>query len=147
MPYESFDYLFYGLVLGDEKFFVLKIFLEFFFFLIVILENPICHYSFVGKTNHKIFQKNQTTLLWGHFGSVFAQIRAKYIFLEEGAQSVFKHSNYLPLCKKSEETGNPFLRKNVELTDGQTDRQTDKQTDTHTGNGSFIGRDPNRTLE
>ena len=147
MLYESFDYLFYGLVLWDEKFFVLKIFLEFFFFLIVILETPICHYSFAGKTNHKIFQKNQTTLLWGHFGSIFAQIWAKYIFLEEGAQSVFKYSNYLPLCKKSEETGNPFLRKNVELTDGQTDRQTDKQTDTHTGNGSFIGRDPNRTLE
>ena len=146
MPYESFDYLFYGLVLGDEKF-VVKIFLEFFFFLIVIVETPICHYSFAGKTNHKIFQKNQTTLLWGHFGSIFAQIWAKYIFLEEGAQSVFKYSNYLPLCKKSEETGNSFLRKNFELTDGQTDRQTDKQTDTHTGNGSFIGRDPNRTLE
>ena len=146
MPYESFDYLFYGLVLGDEKF-VVKIFLEFFFFLIVIVETPICHYSFAGKTDHKIFQKNQTTLLWGHFGSIFAQIWAKYIFLEEGAQSVFKYSNYLPLCKKSEETGNSFLRKNVELTDGQTDRQTDKQTDTHTGNGSFIGRDPNRTLE
>ena len=41
-----------------------------------------------------------------------------------------KHSNYLPLCKKSEKTNDPFLRKMPHWQiDKQTDRQADRQTE------------------
>ena len=46
--------------------------------------------------------------------------------------SVFRYSNYLLSCQKSEKTIEPFLRKTP---DGQTDWWTDRQTD----NGNFIG--------
>ena len=59
------------------------------------------------------------------------------------ALSVFKYSNYLTLCKKSEKTNDPFLRKMPDRqTDRQTDRQadgqTDRQTDRQTDNSDFI---------
>ena len=49
---------------------------------------------------------------------------------------VFEYSNYLLSCKKSEKHKHPFLRKNAELTDGQTDGQKD--------NGDFIGASKER---
>ena len=40
---------------------------------------------------------------------------------EYRALSVFKYSNYVLSCKKSEKTNDPFLVKNSELTDRQRD--------------------------
>ena len=34
----------------------------------------------------------------------FAQFGQKWIFLEKKGSASFSHSNYLPLCKKSEKT-------------------------------------------
>ena len=49
-------------------------------------------------------------------------------FPEKKPLSVFKYSNYLPSCQKSQKTNEPFLRK---IPNGQTNRGT--------GNGDFIG--------
>ena len=37
----------------------------------------------------------------------------------------FKYFNYLPSCQKSEKINEPFLRKMLELMDGQAERQKD----------------------
>ena len=50
-------------------------------------------------------------VLWGHFGPFFPEFWQKWIFLGKRVLSVFKYSNYLPSCKKSEKTIEPFLRK------------------------------------
>ena len=54
-----------------------------------------------------------------------SKLGEKYVFLEKKALTVFKYSNYLSRCKKSEETNNPFLIKmsNCWWTDKQTDRE------------------------
>ena len=49
------------------------------------------------------------------------------------ALSVFKYSNYLPSCKKSETTNDPFLRK---IQNWQTNRQTDRQQQFQVGRGT-----------
>ena len=49
-------------------------------------------------------------------------------FWKKGLWSVFKYSNYLPPCKKSGKTNDPFLRK---MPNWPTNRRTD--------NGDFIG--------
>ena len=49
-----------------------------------------------------------------YFGAIlglFAAIWTKMNFPGKRALSVFKHSNYLPLCKKLEKTKAHFLRK------------------------------------
>ena len=67
-----------------------------------------------------MFQKMQKTLFWGHgdISAFFAQIWANINFPGRKPQSVFKYSNYLPSCQKSEK----------ELTDGWIDRRKDGQT-------------------
>ena len=52
------------------------------------------------------------------------------------ALSVFKYSNYLLPCQKSEKTNEPFLRK---MPTWQMERQMDRQTDGQTDNSDFIG--------
>ena len=67
---------------------------------------------FPRKTNlTKFFIKIQTTLLWAHSGPFFPKFGQKIIFLEKSTPSVFKYSNYLPLCQKSVKPNEPFLRK------------------------------------
>ena len=44
-------------------------------------------------------------------------------FLEKGALSVFKYSNYLPPCQKSEKSIEPFLRTMPNRQHRRTDRQ------------------------
>ena len=58
------------------------------------------------EKNNKYFQKIQKTLFWSHFGPSLAKF-----YLEKRDPSVFKYSNYLPLCKKSEKSNKLFLRK------------------------------------
>ena len=70
------------------------------------------------------FFKKSKNPLWGLFGPFIPKFGQKWIFLETRALSVFQYSNYLPLCKKSEHTNDPFLRK---MPNWQTD------------NGDFIG--------
>ena len=41
--------------------------------------------------------------------------------------SVFRYSNYLPSCKKSEKTDDQFLKKIAKLTDRWTDKPPDTQ--------------------
>ena len=58
----------------------------------------------------KIFKKiNKILFLWP-FWALFSQTWKKKNFRGEGL-SVFKSSNYLQSCKKSEKTNNPYLRK------------------------------------
>ena len=84
---------------------------------------------FPRKTNDKIFHKIQKKLFWGHFGTFLPKFWQKWIFLEERffkkkvfkRFSVFRNSNYLPSCQKSEKTIELFLRKTPNW---QTDRQT-----------------------
>ena len=47
----------------------------------------------------------------GPFWVFFPNFGQKWIFLEKKALSVFKYSNYLPSCRKSETTDDPFQRK------------------------------------
>ena len=51
---------------------------------------------------------------------------SKNEFSGKRARSVFKYSNYLPSCKKSEKTNELFLRKTQ--TDGRMDRRPHRQT-------------------
>ena len=82
------------------------------------------------KTNEWISQKIQKTLFLGHVAifAFFAQIWAKMNFPRKKPLSVFKYSNYLPLCNKSGKTIMPFLRKILNWwMDGKADRRTDRQ--------------------
>ena len=76
------------------------------------------------KTNDKI----QKTVFRGHAAilAFFAQIWAKITFPGKKALSVFKYSNYLPSCQKSEKT-DVIPEENAELTDGWTNRRKDRQ--------------------
>ena len=58
----------------------------------------------------KNFQRIQKTIL-GLFGPLFAQIWEEINFSGKNALSVFKYSDYLASCKKSEQTDDLFLRK------------------------------------
>ena len=60
-----------------------------------------------------------------YFGQLLHKFRGKWVFLEKSALTVFKYSNYLPWCKNSEKSNNPFLIKvrNCWLTEKQTDRE------------------------
>ena len=59
--------------------------------------------------------------------AILAQIWAKINFPGKKALSVFKYSNYLPSCQKSEKT-NAISEEDAELTDGWTNRWKDRQT-------------------
>ena len=76
---------------------------------------------FPRKTNDKIFQKIPKSILLVPFW-------AKQNFLEKRALSVFRYSNYLPSCQKSEKTNEQFCGKTVNW---WADRQT--------SNCDFIG--------
>ena len=54
---------------------------------------------FPGKTNNNFFSKNPKGSILRFF---FPKVGQNSIFLEKRALSDFKHSNYLPSCKKSE---------------------------------------------
>ena len=47
----------------------------------------------------------------GDFGQFLPKFGGKWIFLEKRALRVFKYSNYLSWCKKSDKANNPFLIK------------------------------------
>ena len=55
------------------------------------------------------------------FWALFDQIWTKMNFRRKRALSAFKYSNYLPLCQKSENANEQFLRK---MSNCWTDRQT-----------------------
>ena len=69
-----------------------------------------------------IFQKIEKT----YFGASLSPWQNGFSWKK--GLSVFKYSNYLRSCKKSEKTNK---MKNAELTDGRTDRRTN--------NGGLIG--------
>ena len=78
---------------------------------------------FPGKTNDKIFKKIQKEPYLGPFlGPFYPNLGKNYFFLEKRTLSVFRYSNYLSLCQKSEKTIEQFLRKTPNW---QTGRQTD----------------------
>ena len=70
----------------------------------IINNNTTFHFRlFPSKTNDKIFHKNQKNLIQGHFGLFLPKFEQKWIFLKKKRTlSVFKYSNYLPSCQKSE---------------------------------------------
>ena len=66
---------------------------------------------FPRKTKYKIFQTVQKTL-YKAILSIFCTYLGKNEFSwEKGLCQFFKYSNYLPSCKKSEKTNEPFLKK------------------------------------
>ena len=83
-----------------------------------------------------IFSGNQNNTILEPFLAFFAQIWAKWIFLEKRALSVVKYSNYLPSCQKSEKLMS-YSREKCHI-DGQTHQQTDGQTDRQVENSDFI---------
>ena len=74
-----------------------------------------------------MFQKSLKPYFRIILGPFCQNLGKNEFFLGEIALSVFKYSNYLASCKKSEKTNDLFLAKNAEL----TDRKTKK--------GNFIG--------
>ena len=66
-----------------------------------------------------------------YFGTIlvfFVQICTKINFPGgKGFVSVFKYSNYLPLCQKSEKIYRAILEENAELMERWTDRHKDGQ--------------------
>ena len=57
------------------------------------------------------FKKEKENLFWGNFSPFLPKFWRKWIFLQKRALPVFKYSNYLSSCKKTEKTKDPFLRK------------------------------------
>ena len=90
------------------------------------------------KTNDKFFKKIQKTLFGGHVAilAFSGQTWAKMNFPGKTDQSVFKYSNYLSSCQKSEKTNMPFLRKML-------NRQMDGQADNHDFVGCSVRRGSN----
>ena len=77
---------------------------------------------FPGKTNDKIFQTIQKKLYFGAIlGPFYPNIGKNKFLWEKRTLSVFKYSNYLPWCKRSEKTNDPFMRK---IPNWRTDRQS-----------------------
>ena len=82
---------------------------------------------FQKKLMTKFFKKSRKHYLGVILGPFF-QFGQKWVFLGKWTLSVFKHSNYLPSCEKSEKDKKPFLRIMPNWqTDGRTDRRTDRQ--------------------
>ena len=78
---------------------------------------------FPRKTNDRFFQKIQKILFRGHFWHFLPKFGQENFFLEKRALSVFRYSNSLPLCQKSEKNNWAISEENAELMDGRTDRQ------------------------
>ena len=73
-----------------------------------------------------IFSKKSKKAIWDH-GTIlafFVHVWAKMNFPGKKALSVFKYSNYLPSCPKSEKTNMIFLRKMLQWIDRRKDGQT-----------------------
>ena len=68
---------------------------------------------FQEKVMPKFFKKAKKTLgaILGPFWALFFKFGKKMNFSEKRAPSVFRYSNYLPSCKKSEKSNDQFLRK------------------------------------
>ena len=66
----------------------------------------------------KFFKKNY---FGGHFGPFSPKFEQKLIFLKQSALLVFKYSNYLSTCRKSEKKQWSIPEKNAELIDRQSD--------------------------
>ena len=84
---------------------------------------------FQEKLMTKFFKKSKKPF-WGHVAilAFCAQIWAKMNFVGKTDLSVFKYSNYLSSCQKSEKTNMPFLGKMLNWRmNGQTDRRTERQ--------------------
>ena len=79
----------------------------------------------------KVFKKIEQTVFWGNVAilAFFAQFWAQMNFPGKKAQSVFKYSNYLPSCQKSEKANMPLFLRMDGQTNGwtYTDRRTDRQ--------------------
>ena len=88
---------------------------------------------FPGKLITKFFKKSKKKTICGPFWAFSSKSGRQRSFLEKRTLSVFKYSNYLPSCKKSEKTNDPFLRK---MLNWCTDRQAD--TDGQTNDDSFF---------
>ena len=83
--------------------------------LIIILD------YFQEKLLTKCFKKKHTHTHTKtcHFGFSLPKFGQKWIFLDKRAWSVFKYSNYLPLCKKIRKNQWPIPNKNATLTERQ----------------------------
>ena len=57
------------------------------------------------------FQKTLKILIWAHSGHFCPNWGKKRIFEEKRVMPLFQYSNYLPLCQKSENNNESFLRK------------------------------------
>ena len=87
-----------------------------------------------------IFSKKSKKAIWDH-GTIlafFVHVWAKMNFPGKKALSVFKYSNYLPSCPKSEKTNMIFLRKMLTM-----DRQTEGRTNNHDYVEPSVGRGSN----
>ena len=98
---------------------------------------------FQEKLMIKFFEKSKKILFWGHVAIVtfLAQIWAKMNFPGKRALTVFKYSNRLPSCQKSEKLICHSWGKC--WTDGWMDRQTEWQTDNHDFVRPSVGRGSN----
>ena len=87
-----------------------------------------------------IFSKKSKKAIWYH-GTIlafFVHVWAKMNFPRKKVLSVFKYSNYLPLCPKSEKTNMIFLRKMLTM-----DRQTEERTNNRDYVEPSVGRGSN----
>ena len=88
---------------------------------------------FQEKLMTKFFKKSKKP----YFGAMWRF----WPFLKK--DSVFKYSNYLPLCQKLEKTNMPFLSKMLNWRMGWMNIQTEGQTDNHDFVGTSVGRGSN----
>ena len=94
------------------------------FFLEILQFKESC--NLIGWQDFEFSKKKKNNLFWGRFGH-FCPNMVKNKFPWKNALSVFRYSNYLPSCQKSEKKHWAISEKNAELTDGQTDRRIDRQ--------------------
>ena len=88
----------------------------------------LCTPKMIRSTKTFVFIWRQKFILILH-GPFFPKFGQNEFFWKKKLLLVFKYSNYLPSCKKWEETNHQFLRKMPnKRTDRQTGNQTDKQT-------------------
>ena len=82
---------------------------------------------FSGKTNDKIFQKNQQKLYFVAILGLFCPNLGKYEFSWKIGPCQFLELQLCTILQKIRKNYWPIPEKNAELTDWQTDRQTDRQ--------------------
>ena len=89
---------------------------------------------FSRKTSDKMFQKNPKL----HFRDILGPFLGKNEFSwKKRALSIFRYSNYLPLCQKLKKTIEPLLRK---MPNWRMDTQTHRQRDNVDFIGPSVGR-------